>query len=234
MNLKGGSALIKKFEKYYQENRGKSLYFYPLALLYCAADQKQKAYQILLEGLKFFPRYVLALIKIAEILMDEGKYQAATAYLETAVNIDRTNTTALRKLALCYEKTSQIEKAIEIYKKLTELNPKDDEARSKLLELAPHIKPDTEQLDSILSELDDEEEGKPEDIPKIELEEAEDEDTDTEEMPTITLARLYEKQGHIEDAIRVYEKLLELEPDNMEAKEELERLKKEIQNEKDS
>ncbi len=228
MNLKDGSALIKKFEKYYNERKGKSLYFYPLALLYCMQNEKKKAYQILLEGLKFFPRYVLALLKIAQILMEDEKYEAAIAYLETALNIDRTNTVALERLALCYEKTGQAEKAIEAYKKLVELDPFNKKASSRLLELAPKVKPEVEKLDSLIEEIEDEDKEESDvDIPKVELEEDE-----TEEIPTITLARLYEKQGHIEDAIRVYEKLLELEPDNLEAKEELERLKKELKNEK--
>jgi len=43
---------------------------------------------------------------------------------------------------------------------------------------------------------------------------------------TVTLANLYEKQGYIEDAIFVYKKILEKEPDNKEAIEGLKRCNK--------
>lgn len=42
---------------------------------------------------------------------------------------------------------------------------------------------------------------------------------------TITLGRLYEKQGHIKEAIEIYKKILEKEPNNQEAKEGLKRCK---------
>ena len=45
-------------------------------------------------------------------------------------------------------------------------------------------------------------------------------------MSTITLAKIYEKQGHLADALEIYEKYLEKDPANIELKEAVIRLKK--------
>ncbi len=269
MSLRNRTVLIKKIEKYYEENKENSVYFYPLALLHIKNNEKEKAYQILLEGIQRYPRYVLALLKIAEILIDEKKYKAALAYLETILQIQKDHTKALKLLALVYEQLKDYEKALKYYEILLELEPNNETVKSKIIELAPMIKPQTDNIEEILNELQDGEaniETKEEnteqvsktiaqdvnievsedinidEIPQINLEEteptdnkeyeenSEDENMETnaeeEEEATITLAKLYEKQGYIEDAIKTYKKILEKEPDNLEAKNELEKLEK--------
>ncbi len=250
MKSKDREALIKKIEKYYKKHKEKSLYFYPLAILYYQKNKKDKAYQLLLEGLQYYPRYVLALIKIAEILIEDGKYEAALAYLETASSIQRYNTKALEYLALSYEKLNRYEDALEVYKKITYIDNNNKKAKSKILELAPMVKPDVNDMDSLIKDISDKSDiasingenssnilnnndsvletidtvGKIniEEIPKVNLEDTD--DTEEEEVASVTLARLYEKQGYIEDAIKVYKKILETEPDNMEVVEALNKL----------
>ncbi len=203
---------VKRIEKYYRSRKERSLYFYPLAVYYFNTKKYDVAYQILLDGIQKFPRYCLALLKIGEILVNEGNYESAVFYLETAVNIEKTCEPALKLLALCYEKTGRLEKAKAIYERLVFLGNED--AKTKLVELAGRLKPKKEEIESIVEEL-----GTGGEIPKIELEEEEE-----EEEATITLAKLYEKQGYINDAIDVYKKILKKEPDNVEAKEALDRL----------
>ncbi len=41
---------------------------------------------------------------------------------------------------------------------------------------------------------------------------------------TITMAKIYEKQGHFDDAVTIYRKLLEKNPQNSEYKKAIERL----------
>ncbi len=256
MKSKKNEALIRKIEKYYKENIGRSLYFYPLAVLYYEQNEKDKAYQILLEGLQHYPRYVLALVKIAEILIEDNKYEAALAYLETATSIQKYNTKALRYLALVYEKLSRYEDALEVYKKILSIDYDDENAKSKIVELAPKVKPDVNSIDSLIKETEDNletdeksldssealiedkmtdsddllkdntaQEVNIEDIPEIDLEDESSASPEEEEEPaSVTLARLYEKQGYIDDAIEVYKKVLEKEPDNVEVQEALERL----------
>ena len=43
-------------------------------------------------------------------------------------------------------------------------------------------------------------------------------------MSTITLAKIYEKQGHIEDAKKVYESLLKNDPKNIQIQKALKRI----------
>ncbi len=215
--------VAKRLDKYYRERKSSSVYFYPLAVYYVNNKQYDKAYEILLEGIQRFPRYALALVKIGEILYNQGSYESALAYLETAVNIQKSNVTALRLLALCYEELGKFDKALEVYERLVGLG--DEDSKGKLVELAARVKPKKEELEELIGGLEEEKEG----IPKIELEESEDEtessdSEDTEEEATVTLAKLYEKQGYINDAIETYKKILEKEPDNAEAKEALSRL----------
>lgn len=251
MNSKDRDVLIEKIEVYYEKNKDKSLYFYPLAVLYCQKNEKEKAYQILLEGLQHHPRYILALIKIAEILMKENKYEAALAYLETAVNIQRFNTKALEYLALAYKKLGKYDDAVKTYEKILTVEPNNEKVKSEMVEIAPMIKPNEDSIDDLVQDLKgdsenteakesgieiDEEEDLVTDkksmnsdidianMPEIDLE-GDDSVEDSEEVPTVTLAKLYEKQGYIEDAAKIYNKLLEKEPDNMEVKKALERLK---------
>ncbi len=205
--------LAEKIEKYYKKRARKSVYFYPLAVFYFNNKQFDKAYQILLDGLQHYPRYAIALVKIGEILASEGNYDSAIAYLETAANIQKDNTKALELLAQCYEKSSMPDKAQMVYEKLVDLT-NDNKYKEKLLQLAPKVKPTENDLEKITEQIQNTEK----DIPTIELEEEE------EEQATITLARLYEKQGYVNDAIETYKKILKKEPDNIEAKEALERL----------
>ncbi len=214
--MKIAEKTAKRIEKYYKKRAGRSLYFYPLAVYYFNARKFDVAYQILLDGIQSFPRYCLALLKIGEILVNEGSYESAVFYLETAVNIEKTCEPALELLALCYEKTNNLKKAKAIYEKLVFLG--NEGAKTRLIELAGRLKPEKKEIESIVDELG--EGGK---IPRIELEEDEEENAEEEEA-TITLAKLYEKQGYINDAIDVYKKILKREPDNVEAKEALERL----------
>ncbi len=267
MNSKDRNELIGKIKDYYESNKETSLYFYPLAVLYYQNNEKEKAYQTLLDGLQHYPRYVLALIKIAQILIEDNKFKAALAYLETAVSIQKNSTKALEYLAFAYEKLGDYEKSIKTYEKILEIEPDNEQVKSKIIELAPLIKPSEEALDSIIENLEPEEdtiESKQtleelaetiqqndnnstieiDDIPQINLEndeieitendkeqdketkEHENEEDDEENISSITLARLYEKQGYIEDAIKTYKHILEKEPDNVEALEELKKLEK--------
>ncbi len=218
----------RRVERYYRDNAESSVYFYPLAVYYLNNKQYEKAYEILLEGIKRFPRYALALVKIGEILFEQGSYESALAYLETAINIQKDNVPALKLIALCYEKMEKFDKALEVHERLVELG--DEASKDKMMELVSKVKIDSEKIEDLVEGLDSEDKK----IPMIELEDSEESDSgivpeidnegDAEEEATITLAKLYEKQGYINDAINTYKKIIEKEPDNIEAKEALERL----------
>jgi len=251
MNSKDRKILIKKIEKYYSEHKGKSLYFYPLAVLYSQENENEKAYQILLEGLQYYPRYVLALLKIAEILLKENKYEAALAYLETATSIQKYNTKALENLALAYEKLGKYEQAMWIYEKILSIDSNNEKSKSKIVELASFVKPNTDKIEDLLEDVNGkvdleteniEEETKTaeedninfktkddskseieiEKVPNIDLDGSETEEAEEpDDAASVTLARLYEKQGYTEDAKAIYKKILEKEPDNVEVQQAL-------------
>ena len=240
MNQKSRKKLINKLERYYTKNAKNSVYFYPLAVLYYDSGEKEKAYQILEEGLKIFPRYVLALIKISQILIEDAKYNAALSYLETALNIQKNNTAVLKYMAELYGQMGQHDKELDCYEKIVSING-DENAKSKIVELAGKIT-NTDSIDALSKSLENKHTNKEfstenpsenisltkkegtEEIPTIELED--EKNYDGEEEPTITLAKLYEKQNYIEDAIATYKKILQKDPENTEAKDNLERLEK--------
>ena len=227
--MKIAKKAIGRLERYYEDNAEKSVYFYPLAVYYLNNKQYEKAYEILLEGIKRFPRYALALIKIGEVLFEQGSYESALAYLETAINIQSDSVPAMKLIALCYEEVGKLDKALKIYEKLVELG--DDVSKDKMMKLVSKVKVESGEIESLVKGL----ESKDEKIPMIDLDDSEEsdggaaskidgEDSAIEEEVTITLAKLYEKQGYINDAIDTYKKIIEREPDNIEAKEALDRL----------
>ena len=227
--MKIAKKVGKRLEKYYKDNAERSVYFYPLAVYYLNNKQYERAYEILLEGIQKFPRYALALVKIGEVLFEQGSYESALAYLETAINIQKDNVPALKLIALCYEKMEKFDKALKIYERLVELG--DEASKSKMIELVSRVKVESNEIENLVEDLG----SKNEEIPTIDLNDSEESDDDAtveidseddtaEEEATITLAKLYEKQGYINDAIDTYKKIIEKEPDNIEAKEALERL----------
>ncbi|MGB9755251.1 MAG: tetratricopeptide repeat protein [Desulfurella sp.] len=246
--------LIKKIEKYYKSKQ-LSLFFYPLACLLYESGAKEEAFDLLIEGVAKFPHYLLALIKIAQILMDEEKYEAAESYLETVININNSNSLAWELLANVYEKQGKIEAAVNAYEKLLVLNPS-PKIKSKLLSLAPVYTPSVEKVTETIQQTPVFETQKikkevaiDKDIvifdvenlserPQTEKELPMQENSKTivfEDIPTIDLeeddqlniAKLYMEQGYVEDAKNLYNEILTKNPQNKEAKQALEVLNEE-------
>ncbi|MGC8790597.1 MAG: tetratricopeptide repeat protein [Desulfurella sp.] len=241
--------LIKKIEKYYKTKKT-SLFFYPLACLLYENGSKEEAFDILIEGVSKFPHYLLALIKIAQILMDEEKYEAAESYLETVLQINNANVLALELLANAYEKQGKIEQAIQTLEKLLILNPS-PQIKSRLLSLASVYTPSIEKVKEIVEQTNPKQQQAQEktevndvvilDVDKIDnaldeekqsLLDNKEEPIVFEDIPTIDLeeddqlniAKLYIEQGYIEDAKNLYREILARNPQNTQAREALEAL----------
>jgi tetratricopeptide (TPR) repeat protein len=242
--------IIKKVEKYYKSKKV-SLFFYPLACLLYESGAKEEAFDLLVEGVAKFPRYLLALIKIAQILIDEEKYEAAESYLETVLNINNSNVLAWELLALAYEKQNKIEQAINAYEKLLILDPS-PKVKSKLLSLASFYTPNVEKVkenlaqnmklerplkpketdtsDIVILDVEKPVETKKQEETAQNLEQNkpivfEDIPTiDLEEDDQLNIAKLYVEQGYIEDAKNLYKEILTRNPQNEQAKLALEAL----------
>jgi len=242
--------IIKKVEKYYK-SKEKSLFFYPLACLLYESGAKEEAFDLLVEGVAKFPRYLLALIKIAQILIDEEKYEAAESYLETVLNINNSNVVAWELLAVSYEKQNKIEQAINALEKLLVLDPS-PKVKSKLLSLASFYTPNVEKVkenlaqnrklerplkpketdtsDIVILDVEKPVETKKQEETAQNLEQNkpivfEDIPTiDLEEDDQLNIAKLYVEQGYIEDAKNLYKEILTRNPQNEQAKLALEAL----------
>lgn len=241
------TKLIENIKRYYK-SKTLSLFFYPLACLLYEEGSKEEAFDILIEGASKFPKYSLALIKIAQILLDEEKYLTAQAYLETAININNANNLAWELLAKVFEKQNKIEQAIACYEKLLILDPS-LKIKSKILALAAQYKPSLEQVTSIPLQPSQNAEKLQSDVLILNVDENSsqnnqiniaDEFGDTkikfEEIPTIDLeeddqlniAKLYVEQDYLEDAKNLYKEILEKNPQNQEAKKALEELNEKL------
>lgn len=246
--------LIKKIEKYYKSKQ-LSLFFYPLACLLYESGAKEEAFDLLIEGVAKFPHYLLALIKIAQILMDEEKYEAAESYLETVLNINNSNVLAWELLANAYEKQGKIEEAINTYEKLLVLHPS-SKIKSKLMSLAPVYAPSVEKVTEIIeltpifdTQKTTKDTAVDQDIVIFDVEklieglqtenepQAQEYDKpivfddiptiDLEEDDQLNIAKLYVEQGYIEDAKNLYNEILTRNPQHKEARQALEALNEE-------
>ncbi len=205
------SSLLKKVENYYKSRGGVSLYFYPLAVLYAQNGNVEKALDILLDGLKRFPRYELALLKIAELLVGENKHEAALAYIDTLLTLNPCNAKANFMAGKIHEKLGNIREANEFCKRASMIDPLNYAPKENLEDTAG-VEGSGSGRSQKTNDLD---------IPKIDLEGG---NEDEDDIATIMLARLYEQQGYVEDAIATYRKVLAVDPDNREAKEAIIRL----------
>ena len=150
-------------------------------------------------------------LKLAEIHIAHKHIAAAIATYQALIRLNPTFTTGYDKLARLYMSLNMPEQAIPLFEKVLELNPNAIEAHVRLGWLYTTLK----AFDKAESHLQ----------------------TAIEKMPQLTLAyhglaEIYTKQGHFQKAIDVYRHILQIEPDDSDARKalhNLERLKKEPQ-----
>ena len=118
------SPLLVKYLEAYEKNP-KSRVFAPLAETYRKLGMREKAFEILKQGIKNHPSYLMGYLGLAFCYKDLGKLELAYSTIRPFVDGSRDNI-RLQKLfgSICFE-LNYFEEALDTYKFLLFLNPRD-------------------------------------------------------------------------------------------------------------
>jgi tetratricopeptide (TPR) repeat protein len=225
--------------------------FVPLAEEYVKAGMLEEAVQVLTDGLKKHPDFLVARVTLGKIYFQQGKFAEARQELEAVVTVSPDNLVALRKLAVLYRQDKLLDKARHCCELLLAANPKDAEIQQLLQELNPSQPKEGQVEMSVTAPTLDVSRGSvaeqamelTNDLPKPTADLSQtaesvpsqpappsepvasatsqkttskpDAGEDApEELVSPTLAQLYLRQGHYDQAVRVYDELLRREPNN--------------------
>lgn len=111
--------------------------FVPLAEEYVKAGMLEEAVQVLTDGLKKHPDFLVARVTLGKIYFQQGKFAEARQELEAVVTVSPDNLVALRKLAVLYRQDRLLDKARHCCDVLLAANPKDAEIQQLMQELTP-------------------------------------------------------------------------------------------------
>lgn len=109
--------------------------FVPLAEEYVKAGMLEEAVQVLTDGLKKHPEFLVARVTLGKIYFQQGKFSEARRELEEVVKVSPDNLVALRKLAVLYRQSKLLDQARRCCDTLLAANPKDAEMQQLLQEI---------------------------------------------------------------------------------------------------
>jgi tetratricopeptide (TPR) repeat protein len=188
-------ALREKYENLLAENPSSGAFVF-LAEVLIKCGEVERAVSVLTEGLKHNPQNVTAKFILGKILYDRGMVEQAKKEMEEIVQSAPDNVAASKILIQIYRMEGKPEKALDVAQSVSFFLPGDDEIR--------------EVVEGLKKEIAVAEERKKEELLES-IGEQEDESLLFEsEIYTETMADLYMNQGLYEEAIRVFEKLLEI------------------------
>lgn len=253
-------TLIDKYEAQIQREP-RSKVFAPLAEIYRKLGSLDKSLEILKQGIRYNPEYVLGYLGLAACYKDLGQHQLNYVMLKPLTSSNKDNIKLLKYFAESAELTNNFQEALETFKFILFLNPKDQEAIVKVKYLESKNDPSQTILnysetfdeaaidknqdklsidDWILFDIAKDSSSiankKNTEIKKqaVLVEEkakvATKEKVDATPVITHTLVDLYIKQGHLEKANEILEKILLLNPSDhktLEKKNEVQELMKE-------
>jgi tetratricopeptide (TPR) repeat protein len=119
--------LFEKYNKMYEANP-LSTVFAPLAECFRKMGRKDKALSILRVGIKNHPDYLLGYLGLAQCYFDLEQFNLAYNTLRPLIEKNRENIRLQRLFAKICDKTNHEVEALEAYKFLLFLNPKDSDA----------------------------------------------------------------------------------------------------------
>jgi tetratricopeptide (TPR) repeat protein len=125
--------------------------FVPLAEEYVKAGMLEEAVQVLTDGLKKHPEFLVARVTLGKIYFQQGKFAEARRELEAVVTVSPDNLVALRKLAVLYRQDKLLDKARHCCELLLAANPKDAEIQQLLQELNAALQPKEERAEMSMS-----------------------------------------------------------------------------------
>ena len=162
-------------------------------------EMYEEAIEICTKGLRLRPHDLRARVILGLSYLRTGALDSAETELLKAKEMLEINTVIYRNLAELYDKKGDSEQAFHYQKLFEALHP------SAVAEVETEV--DEAGAASVAREASPE---------------------DAEMMDTVTLAELYEQQGHVDKAIEVYRKVLETSPETEEVEARLAELEKRI------
>ncbi|MAF77327.1 MAG: hypothetical protein CME60_04140 [Halobacteriovoraceae bacterium] len=125
------SPIIVKYEKLLDEDP-RSRSFAPLAEAYRQVGLIDKAFDVLKKGLRYNPEYLLGYLTLALCYLDKNEYGLAYSTLKPLIASNRDNLKLHKVFAECAKKTNNLEEALDSYKYLLFLNPRDSEIANQV------------------------------------------------------------------------------------------------------
>jgi len=125
------SPLFLKYQSEYEKNP-RSRVFAPLAETYRKLGMTEKAMEILAQGIRFHPTYVMGYLGLAFCYFDIKQFNLAYSTLRPLVESNRDNIRLQKLFAdICLELNNK-EEALETYKYLLFINPRDKEVAAQV------------------------------------------------------------------------------------------------------
>lgn len=134
----GLTDLIKKYQKTLGVNPS-SRVFAPLAECYRRAGMQSEALEVLKEGIKRNPDYLLGYMGLAQCYYDMNQYQAGYTLIRPYVEGHKDNLKLQRIFASLCLKLSFHEEALDAYKYILFMNPSDGEAADFVAEFEDSV-----------------------------------------------------------------------------------------------
>jgi tetratricopeptide (TPR) repeat protein len=211
-DLPGLDQQIALFEQRLADDPGGRA-FLPLADLYRRDGRLVDARRVLERGIEVHPDLVAARAALGRVLVELGESDAARAALRRVLAADRDNLVALRLLAGDAVERGQWPEACELYERLLRLEPEDAAVRDGLLEARRAMdEPSGEGVPAAMVAPV----GLPAERPLT--------PPSGGGFETPTLAELYLRQGHLDKARAILERILAHDPDRQDALAIMERL----------
>jgi len=231
-------AQIRKLQEFYwsdsdPDGRG----FVPLADMYRRAGDYPEARRLLKDGLGRHPKLVSGHVVLGWVLRDQGDSSEAEASFRAALALDPKNLYSLKGLGELLLERSEWDEALRIFQELLILDPMDEEVPVRIPELQEALEPPVqepevvaeeeappepeaavwEDQDGVADDLDwgsasvqQDESGYVEDEVEVAPEPIDD------ALATRTMGEIYLRQGLLDQAREVFQRLLEKDPESQE------------------
>ncbi|PLX72890.1 MAG: hypothetical protein C0614_13350 [Desulfuromonas sp.] len=218
MMQKKPTNLIGKISSYLQilSQDPHSTAFVPLAEAYRQVGMLGDALEVARFGVRNLPHFSPGFSTLGRIYAQIGRHEESFESFHNALEIDGESHSALVGLARLHLMRSEREKAREILEQAARFHQGDEVIENMVAALSlprPWMADAEQPVVEASPPVEDSEEGSDEVQP----------------IPTATLAEIYVKQGLFEQAISVYQQILNLNPDSQTVRQRLEQLQLEIQ-----
>ena len=204
-----GGSLIGKIGSYLQivAKDPCSTAFVPLAEAYRQVGLMDDALEAARLGTSMLPHFSPGFSTMGRILGQMGRIDEAMSAYARALSLDRQSQAALVGLARLHLIRAERDQARKILKQAEEFHPEDEKITDMLTALdLPRPWDEIKQAPQIQEPIAANESSS---------------DEDAEPIPTATLAEIYVKQGLNDKAVKIYQEILEQNPENESVRERL-------------